>query len=114
MSIAAFNKMMNHSITLKKMQRNAAGDFSIISSDNTLKGFVQYGNNLIINEKGEKILSTAIVFLKDDCGIDINYPYWKIDQTSPQTRTNMEVLKIDPIDHPLQAGKTHHFEVMVR
>ena len=113
MSLASFNKMMNHSITLKKMQRNAAGDFSIISSD-TLKGFVQYGNNLIINEKGEKILSTAIVFLKDDCGIDINYSYWQIDQTFPQVRSNMEVLKIDPIDHPLQAGKTHHFEIMVR
>jgi hypothetical protein len=114
MSLPSFNKMMKHTITLRKRQKNAAGDFSDISATIGLKGFVQYGNNLIENEKGEKILSTAIVFLKDNCGIDINHPYWRIDQTLPYTRSNMEVLRIDPIDHPLKAGKTHHFEIMVR
>lgn len=112
MSMIEFEKLMTHTLTLRKRKRNESGDFSNISSS-VLKGFVQYGNNLIEKEKNETILSTAIVFLKDDCGIDINYPYWMIDQTAPYSRPNMEVLKIDPVDNP-QTGLTHHFEIMVR
>jgi len=112
MSMIEFEKLMTHTLTLRKRKRNESGDFSDISNS-TLKGFVQFGNNLIEKSKDEKILSTAIIFLKNDCGIDISHEYWMVDQTAPYVRPNMEVLKIDPIDNP-ETGLTHHFELMVR
>ncbi len=112
MSMVSFINLCKHTITLIKRDRNVSGDFSNVSST-SMKGHVQYGNHLITTEKGETVLATAIVFLKDDCGIDINWPYWFVNQTAPYTRLNMEVLKIDPIDDP-RTGKTHHFELAVR
>lgn len=112
MSDMEYNKLMTHTLTLRKRQRDSAGDFSDINSD-VIKGFVQYGTSLKITKNDEEINATAIVFLKDDCGIDINYPYWMIDQASPYTRENLEVLKIDPIDDP-RTGNTHHYELAVR
>lgn len=112
MSLIEFKKLMTHTVTLRKRQRNVSGDFSDISST-SLSGFVEYGNKLITTEKGEQLNSTAIVYLLDDCGIDINWPYWMIDQTNPYSRPNMEVLLIQPIDDP-RNGKTHHFECIVR
>lgn len=112
MSLPSFNSLMTHSVILRKRQRNSSGDFSDISSS-SVEGFVEYGNNLITTEKGENVQSTAIVYLKDNCGIDINWAYWMIDQTNPYTRNNMEVLKINPIDDP-RNGLTHHFEIYVR
>lgn len=113
MSLASFNAIMTHKITLKKRKRNSTGDFSVLSSIEELDGFVEYGNFLVVNEKNEDVKATAIVYLKDDCGIDINWPYWLIDQNLPQERLGMEVLKIYPIDNP-KNGLTHHFEIMVR
>lgn len=112
MADTQFNRLMTHTITLKKMERDAVGDFSVVEST-SLKGFVEYGNSLKIVKDDEEINVTAIVYLKDDCGISIDYPYWQIDQTYPQTRTGMQVLKIDPIDDP-RNGQTHHYEVAVR
>jgi hypothetical protein len=108
MSMPEFKKLMNHTIVLKKLKRNESGDFSIISSS-TIKGHVEYGNHLIEKSKDEKIMCTAIVFLLDNCGIDINHENWKIDQTLPYNRPNMEVVKIYPVDDP-QTGNTHHYE----
>lgn len=112
MSMIEFEKLMTHTLTLRKRDKNESGDFSDISSV-SLSGFVQFGNNLIEKSKDEKMLSTAIVFLKDDCGIDISHEYWMVNQVAPYNRPNMEVLKIDPIDDP-ETGLTHHFELMVR
>lgn len=112
-SSAEFKSLMTHKITLIKRDRNVSGDFSILSSIPDLDGFVEYGNKLVTTEKGEEVTATAIVFLKDDCGIDIEWDYWMINQTSPYTRNNMEVLLIDPIDDP-RTGNTHHFEIAVR
>lgn len=112
MSMVSFINLCTHTIVLRKRNRNVSGDFFNVSSA-TLKGFVQFGDHLITNEKGETLLSTAIVFLQDNCGIDINWEYWMCDQTAPYSRPNMEVLKIDPIDDP-RTGKTHHYELAVR
>jgi hypothetical protein len=112
MSLQAFVSLMTHSILLRKRTRNSSGDFSDISNS-SIPGFVEFGNELVTTEKGEKVQSTAIIYLKDDCGIDINWPYWMINQITPYTRNNMEVLKINPIDDP-RNGKTHHFECYVR
>lgn len=111
MSMIQFTNLMTHTITLKKRKRNVYGDFSVDSS-NSIKGFIEYGKHLIENDKGEKMLANAIVFLKDDCGIDVSHQYWQIDQTSPYSRLNMEVIKIDPIDDP-RTGNTHHYELYV-
>ena len=46
MSMIEFEKLMTHTLTLRKRKRNESGDFSDISNS-TLKGFVQFGNNLI-------------------------------------------------------------------
>jgi hypothetical protein len=113
MSLIEFKSMMTHTVTLIKRKRNTSGDFSNILSIPDLKGFVQYGNFLITTNKGEEVKATAIIFLQDDCGIDVNHPYWLINQISPQVRGNMEVVNIDPISNPL-TGKTHHFECAVR
>lgn len=113
MSLASFTNLMTHTVTLRKRKRNVSGDFSDISSTDNLKGFVEYGNKLVTTEKNEEVTATAIVYLQDDCGIDKDWPYWMIDQTSPQTRSNLEVLTIDSIDDP-RNGKTHHFEIFVR
>jgi hypothetical protein len=112
MSIPIFTSLMTHDISLRKRDRNSTGDFSDISSS-SLKGFVEYGNRLVTTNKKEEKMSTAIVYLLDDCGIDIDWEYWMIDQISPYDRANMEVLKINPIDNPLN-GQTHHYEIYVR
>jgi hypothetical protein len=111
MSMIEFNKLMTHSLSLRKRQRDGNGDFSDISSSN-VKGFVQFGNKIVIKKDNETFEANTIIFLKDDCGIDISHPYWMIDQTAPQSRLNMEVLKIDPVDDP-RTGLTHHFECIV-
>lgn len=113
MSIAIFNSMMTHNITLKKRTRTKEGNFQVVSTYPE-KGFCQYGNKIIKLKTGEEVMSTAIIFLKNDSNININHDYWIIDQTAPQTRNNMEVLQIDPIDDPTNQGKTHHYECIVR
>lgn len=112
MSMQQYNNLMTHTVKIRKRQRNRSGDFSDISSS-IIKGFCQYGNHYYTDEKGEKKLATAIVFLKDDCGIDINYRYYMIDQLAPYSRPNLEVMKVDPIDDP-RIGNTHHYECFCR
>ena len=113
-SIDSFNKIMTHTITLIKRQRTKEGNFKNIVSYPGEKGFCQYGNKLITLKTGEDIMSTAIIFLKNDSNIDIDHEYWLINQTAPYVRSNMEVLQIDPIDNPVNKGETHHYEVIVR
>lgn len=108
MSMQQYNNLMTHTVKIRKRQRNKSGDFSDLSVQ-TVKGFCQYGNHYYIDEKGEKKLATALVFLKDDAVIDINYDYWMFDQITPYNRPNLEALKIDPIDDP-RTGNTHHYE----
>lgn len=112
-SSAEFKSLMTDLINLRKRKRSVGGDFSNLTTTQDLPAFVEYGNKLVTNKKGEEITATAIVFLQDDCGIDINWEYWMIDQTSPYIRSNMEVINIDPIDDP-RTGDTHHFEIAVR
>jgi hypothetical protein len=110
MSLPDFKKMMTHDVILRKLKSNSAGDYSNLSSS-SLKGFVEYGNKLFKNKKGEELTCRAIVFLMDDCGIDINWPDWAIDQIVPYNRPNLSVELIDPIDNPINKGQTHHFEI---
>ena len=114
MSLTNFTNLMTHTVNLRKRNRDYKGDFVDVDT-NELKGFVQYGNHYTTNENKEKLLSSAIVFLSDSAipYIDISHENYMIDQTSPYVRSNMEVLKIDPIDDP-RTGKTHHFEIYVR
>jgi hypothetical protein len=104
---------MTHTLTLRKREKNSAGEFSDAESTSGLKGFVEYGTNLKIEKYGEEIKVKAIIFLKNNCEIDVDYEYWMIDQTAPYIRSNMEVLEIYPIDDP-RTGQTHHFELAVR
>jgi len=109
----AFAKLMTHTLTIRKRGRNFTGDFSDITTYAGEKGFIQYGKKLVTNRKGEEVLASAIVFLRDDSPIDPEYEYWMIDQTSPYIREDMEVIRVDPIDDP-RTGKTDHYEVAVR
>lgn len=108
-----YNKLMTHKVNLKKLKRNSYGDFTVLSTTTSLKGFVQYGEKLITTEDKEVVTCTAVVFLKANCGIDINWEYWQIDQTYPYVRSGLMVQNIDPIDDP-RSGKTHHFEILVK
>jgi len=112
-SIDSFNKIMTHTITIIKRQRTKEGNFKNIASYPGEKGFCQYGNKLITLKTGEEVMSTTIIFLKNDSKIDINHEYWLINQTSPYVRS-MEVLQIDSIDNPVNKGEIHHYEVIVR
>ena len=109
--LAEFNKLMTHDVTLKEISRNVSGDISIENEDE-IKGFVEYNQKKIVDKSGNDVISTAIVFLKNDAEIDLSKEYI-IDQDSPQVRENMEVLIIEPIDDP-RSGLTHHYELMVR
>jgi hypothetical protein len=109
MSMAEFNNMMTHKVTLRKRKRNTQGDFSDISSSQ-LPGFVEWNKMQSTDKLGEDVMIKGIVYLQDDCGIDITHDYWMIDQTSPQIRLNLEVVNILSIDDP-RTGKTHHYEL---
>jgi hypothetical protein len=104
-----FIALMTHDVIVRKRDRNITGDWQTLSEDSE-KGFVEYGNHLVTNAKDENIKCTAIVYLKSTSVIDINHLYWEIDQTSPYSRSSMEVMKINPIDDP-RTGRTHHYEV---
>lgn len=106
-------KLMTHSLTIRKRERDWEGSFSDKETYENVRGFVQYGTKLVTDQKGEEVSASAIIFLPDSVPIDPAYEHWMIDQVSPYSRENMEVIRIDPIDDP-RTGKTHHYEVAVR
>ena len=108
-----FVRLMSHALTIRKRDRDWQGNFSDVKTYTGEKGFVQYGKRLVTNLKGEEVIASAIVFLKNNAPIDPEHEHWMIDQTEPYVRENMEVIRIDPIDDP-RTGKTHHYEVAVR
>lgn len=112
-SLAVYNSLMKHTITLRKKDRSVGGDYSTLSETTGLKGFVQFDTNFKIERGGETLEAKAIVFLKRDCGIDPNWEYWEIDQTAPNTVEKMTVFDIARVDNPLD-NTTHHFELAVR
>jgi hypothetical protein len=114
MSYSEFNSLAVQKFTFKKRNRNSVGDFYDISEITNWRGFIDFGNHFITTPEGEKKESTAIVFLTNDNEIDITHDYYLISQTYPSTRNDLEVIKIDPIDNPLKAGKIHHYEIHVR
>ena len=107
-----FRRLLPHSVTLRKMERNWEGTLEETASYNEM-GFVQYGKRLVTDTKGEEVLASAIVFLADASAINPEHPFWMIDQKTPRVRENMEVIRIDPIEDP-RTGRTHHYEVAVR
>ena len=112
MSMPEFKALMTHTVVIRKMEKNLTGDLSEVSNE-TVKGFVEYGRHLKIEKEKETYISNAIVFLKDDCNIDTSYKYWQIDQTAPVIKLKMEVLKIEAVDDP-RTGNLHHYELIVR
>lgn len=108
-----FVALMTHRITLHHRQRDWEGNFETDVSTTGIPAFVEYGKKLVTNLKGEEVLATAIIFLRNDAPISPEHPYWLIDQTSPYSRSGMEVISIDPISDP-RTGVTHHFEVAVK
>jgi hypothetical protein len=106
-----FIGLMTHTFTIRKRSRDWQGNFVDIQTINDVKGFAQYGKQLVTDRNGEEVTAAAVIFLRSNTLVDSEY--WMIDQTSPYTRENMEVIRIDPIDDP-RTGKTHHYEVVVR
>ena len=111
-SHSMLKKLMTHSLTIRKRERDWQGSFSDKKTFST-RGFVQYGTKLVTDRKGEETTASAIIFLPDIAPIDPAYEHWMIDQTTPYTREGMEVIRIDPVDDP-RTGKIHHYEVAVR
>ncbi len=108
-----FARLMTHTLTVRKRERDWQGAFQEVITTPDVKGFVQYGKKLVTDRKGEEVVASAIIFLRNDAPVDSEHEHWMIDQTTPYTRENMEVIRIDPIDDP-RTGNTHHFEVAVR
>lgn len=111
-SHSMLKKIMTHSLTIRKRERDWQGSFSDKETFSA-RGFVQYGTKLVTDRTGEQVAASAIVFLPDTAPIDPSHEYWMIDQLSPYTREDMEVIRINPIDDP-RTGKTHHYELAVR
>lgn len=114
MSLVNFVNLMSHKVDFIKMDRDYKGDWIEIES-NEFIGFVEYGNIYVTSPTNEVLEAKAIVYLDDTAipYIDISHENYKINQTFPYIRNNLEVLKIDPIDDP-QTGNTHHFEIYVK
>jgi len=108
-----YNRLMTHTLTIRKRGRDWQGDFVDIETTEDVKGFIQYGKKLVTDRKGEEVIASAIVFLKKDAPIDPEYEYWMVDHVAPYTRENLESIIIDSIDDP-RTGKTHHYEMAVR
>ncbi len=106
-------RLMTHTLSLHRRERNWQGDFTKQRTYNNVKGFVQYGTKVVMDRKGEEVVSSAIIFMPDTAPIDPSHEYWMIDQTAPYERKDMEVIRIDPIDDP-RTGKIHHYEVAVK
>lgn len=113
MSRSALQRLMTHTLNIRRRTRDWEGTFVDEQVFRGAKGFVQYGNKLVTNREGEEVSASAIIFLPDNSPIDPNHPHWMIDQCSPYVREGMEVITIDPIDDP-RTGRTHHYEVAVR
>jgi hypothetical protein len=109
---SAFKKLMTHTLTIRKRERDWQGGFKDAASY-AEKGFVQYGKKLVTNTKGEEVIASAMVFLPATSHINPEHEHWIIDQKAPLIRENMEVIRVDPIDDP-RTGRTHHYEVAVR
>lgn len=108
-----YAKLMTHRFTIRKRERNWQGDFADTATYTDIRGFAEYGKHLVTDRKGEQVLASAIVFLREDAPVDSEHEHWMFDQTFPYLRSNLEVIRVDPIDDP-RTGKTHHYEVAVR
>lgn len=108
----AFKKLMNHRATVIKRDRNLEGDWVDLKTHSNVPAFFQWGKRLVTNRQGEEVPAAAIVFMLPDAPIDSEHEYWEVEQTSPYSRKEAKVIRVDPIDDP-RTGKTHHLEVAV-
>lgn len=108
-----FVRLMSHTLTIRKRERDWQGTFSDVETHSNIPGFVEHSKRLVTDKEGEEVVASATVFLKNTAPIDSEYEHWLIDQTAPYSREGLEVIRIDPIDDP-RTGKTHHYEVAVR
>ena len=109
----AFSKLMTHTLTIRKRERDWQGALSDTATYSHVKGFVEYGKRIVSGLQGEDVISAATIFLPNNAPVNIAHEHWMIDQIAPYSRKNMEVIRIDPIDDP-RTGKTHHYEVAVK
>lgn len=108
MSLATFQNLMTHTVDLKKMQRDYTGSLTVDTTYNDETCFVEYGRKRIVNDQGEEVLATAIIYFPDDGNFDPTYSLWTITHNS----RDMQVQSIDSIDDP-RTGLTHHYEIGV-
>jgi len=108
-----FKKLMTHTFTIIKRERNWEGSFEDTETYEDIKGFAEYGKRLVTDRQGEEVVANALIFLPNTAPIDTEYPYWVITQSAPYNRVRMEIINVYPIDDP-RTGKTHHYEVNVR
>ena len=111
-ALKEYNAIMTHGIILRKKIRNVSGDY-ITDSEVLLHGFIQFDTDFKFDKNSEMFGARAIVFLRNDCGIDENYKYYEIDQTTPNVVTKLVVLSIERIDF-VKVNKTHHYELIVK
>jgi hypothetical protein len=104
---AVYNSLMTQDILLIKRERDYTGSLTDAVFTN-IKGFVQYGRRRTVNRRGEEILATAIVFLKNDAPIEIEHEWYGIFHKG---RT-MDVETIDKIVDP-RTNFLNHYELAV-
>lgn len=112
-STGAFKRLMTHRITLTRRQRDGSGNFSVVSTHESVPAFVEWGRRLAVDRHGEEFSASAIVYLQSDAPVDPEHEHWQVTQTSPYTRGPVDVGAISPIDDP-RTGRTHHYELALR
>lgn len=110
--MSSFRRLMTHSLKIHKQERDWEGNLQDIATYRC-NGFVQYGKEIVTDQKGEEVAAGALVFLPSNAPIHPEHEHWLIDQVSPYARKGMKVISINPIDDP-RTGRTHHYEVSVR
>jgi len=108
-----FAKLMTHTITIMKIDKNFTGDLSVTETHTDIQAFVEYGKRQYVDKTGATVMAKAIVYLRDDAPVNPEHPTWKIAQTAPYVRPEMTVMDIFPIDDP-RDGLTHHYECYVQ
>jgi hypothetical protein len=112
-SRALFNSKMTHRCTIETLGTSGYGKKTVASTQTGVACLFDYQTQTMTKLDGEQVLVNGMCFLKSDASIDAEYRDYQFKQTSPTTRTNMEVFQIKVLTDP-NDGSIHHYEVYFR
>lgn len=111
-------RMLTHRVTIVKLNRNYSGELVETAEHLNVPAFVQYGQSIAYERRGETVPAEAmaflsVVFLAPEAPINMEHEHWRIKQTHPYARRVLIVQDIQSVDDP-RTGRRHHYEVLAR